>query len=377
MTDILFCSDFPLGYHNREAERKLALLAERGYGAAYVAKLGIRDPGLRHAGEIARRLRHRHHHREPAAGPPPPFATCAPKLLPPRRAPGIAQLNRRWLARQLLREVRDPADTVVWLRFPTPELVPFAERPEWPLVVYEVVDDHARSPGIDDRLRELLNAAETRILARAGLVFAWSEPLAERLAARHANVHLASAAADVDQFAAAASATRPQAKVAAYAGSLDFRFDAPLVAAVARELADWRLRLAGPADPEVAAALAGLPNVELLGRVAPETVPGLLASASVCLMPYRETAFNDNLFPIKLIECLASGRPTVATGIRAARGLSDALAVASGAAGFAAAIRAAAEDPPGAAARRQERAAPYSWSRRIDDMQAALEAALP
>lgn len=365
------CSDFPLGYHNSEAELKLAAFAARGYGATYVEKLGIRNPGLRHAGALVRRLA-----GSRVAGATPPFETCSPRLLVPRRAPVIDAFNRRWLARQLLAHVPEPARTIPWIRYPTPELVPFVERMDWPLVVYEVVDDHERSPGIGPRLGRVMRAAEDRLLARAGVVFAWSEVLAERLRARHGNVHVATAALDLAAFARARAEATPVDRVAVYAGSLDFRFDAGLVAAAARALSGWRFRLAGPADPPVAAALRDLPNVELLGRIPPQAVPPLLASATVCLMPYREDAFNDNLLPIKLVECLASGRPGVSTAIRAAHDLDGAVAVASGPEAFARAIERAQEDDGGAAATRLRRAETYGWDRRIDEMQAAIEAAL-
>jgi UDP-galactopyranose mutase len=243
-------------------------------------------------------------------------------------------------------------------------------------VVYEVVDDHLDPPGIDARLRRVLRAAEDRILARAELVFAWSDAIAERLAPRHRNVITAPAAADLAAFAAARAAAAPQPRLAVYAGSLDFRFDARLVAGAAAALPDWRFRLAGPADAEALAALGAVPNVELLGPLPPERVPALLASGSVCLMPYRLTPFNENLFPIKLIECLATGRPVVGTPIRSAREFEDVIALATGAEAFAAAIAASAEDGAGAAERRVARAAPYDWERRIDGMQAAIEAVL-
>lgn len=267
--------------------------------------------------------------------------------------------------------------TVPWIRYPTPELVPLVCALPSPLVIYEVVDDHERSPGMSDRLRSVFRAAEDRLLERAGLVFAWSEPIAERLRARHANVVLAPAAADIDAFARARVSVRSADRTVTYAGSLDFRFDARLVAETARVLPDWRFRLAGPADPESRSALAVMPNVELLGRLAPEAVPAFLATGAACLMPYRQNAFNDNLFPIKLIESLASGRPIVSTDIRGVRAFSDVVAVAGDASGIARALRDSADEPPDAAARRIARAVPYGWKRRIDEMQAALEAALP
>ncbi len=368
---VLYCSDFPLGYHNQEAERTLAGFAARGYAATYVEKLGIRSPGPAHLAQVARRL------RQGASGPgiQRPFATCSPKLLPPRHVPPVDAFNRRWLARQLDARAMAPLQTVLWVRYATPELVPYAERPDWPLVVFEAVDDHLASPGLPARLRPRLAEAEARMLRRAGLVFAWSEAIAERLRERHQHVVVAGAAADLDAFAAARATQAPEPRVAGYAGSLDRRFDAALVADVARSLPNWRFWLAGPADEEATRALAPLPNVELLGPVPPHTVPGLLARASVCLMPYRLDAFNDTLFPIKLVESLATGRPTVSTPIRPAREFADVLRLATGAREFAAAVEAS--DPPDAAARRLARVAPYGWERRIDAMAAAIDGALP
>jgi UDP-galactopyranose mutase len=373
---ILFFSDFPLGYHNREAERKLAGFVERGYGATYVEKLGIRNPGLRHAGAILGRLRRPERRAQGAAPEPLPFDVRSPRLVPPRRAPGVGALNRRWLERQLEPAVRSAAQTVPWLRFPTPELVPFAERPDWAGVVYELVDDHEQSPGATPRLVRIMRAAEARILARAGVVFVASEPVAERMRERHGNVVMAPASVELGAFEAARAAATPQPRTAVYAGSLDFRFDAELVASVARALPEWRLRLAGPAEPRIAEALSELPNVELLGALPPEQVPALLASGAVCLMPYRMTAFNDTLFPIKLIESLASGRPAVSSPILPARAFADVLALAEGPEAFAAAVRASEADGGEAAARRLERARGYDWDRRIDEMQAAVEAVL-
>jgi len=149
--DILFYSDFPFGFHNTEAEEKMARFAARGWRVVYVQQLGIRNPRPRHLLRVLPR-------GEGDEGEP-PFEVVSPKLLPPRRAPVVRRANRRWLARQLLEHVRDPEDTVFWVRFPTPELVPLALAKPWRAVVYEVVDDHAAGPGMTDRLRKAFTAA--------------------------------------------------------------------------------------------------------------------------------------------------------------------------------------------------------------------------
>jgi len=374
--EILFYSDFPFGYHNREAEEGMARFAQRGYRIQYVEQLGIRNPSLRNVLELIRRVRSGR--ARTASGAPVPFDVVTPKLLPPRRAPLVDGLNRRWLTRQLRSRIENPERAILWVRYPTPELIPLVENVPWALVVYELVDDHERSPGMTRRLASVYRASEARVLSRAGVVFAWSEPIRERLAGLHENVVLAPAAcAELETFAAIAAAPAPEQGVAMYVGSLDFRFDAELVAEVSRRLADWTLVVAGPVSDGADRALVGLPNVKLLGRVAPAEVPPLLGSASVCLMPYRRGAFADTLFPIKLVEYLAAGRPVVSTGIRASRELADVVTIADGATAFAEGIRAAAAaDSAEARQRRVERAQPFSWDRRIDVMQAAIEAAL-
>lgn len=369
---ILFYSDFPFGYHNPEAEEKMARFAARGYRVHYVEQLGIRNPRPHHILRLARRLKRRSH----GGRDPVPFEVISPKLLPPRRTVLVDALNRRWLARQLLRHVHDPSQTIFWVRYPTPELVPLVERVNWRVVVYECVDDHERSPGMTARLAAEFRAAEDRVLGVARVVFASSDAIRERLARVHENVVLAPQAVDVDAFAAISAPPRTQ-QVAAYVGALDFRFDADLVARTAERLSDWTFVIAGPARNGAERPLAELSNVRVAGRVDRREIPGLLAEASVCLMPYRLGAFADMLAPIKLVEYLAAGKPVVSTSIRASREFEDVVTLADDAVAFAQAIEASAgADSPDARRRRVERARPFSWDRRVDEMEAAIEAAI-
>jgi glycosyltransferase involved in cell wall biosynthesis len=370
--EILFYSDFPFGYHNPEAEEKMARFARRGYDVHYVEQLGIRNPRPRYMARIATKALTRR-----SGLPSVPFDVVSPKLLPPRGAPLIGRINRGWLARQLAACLHAPAEAIFWIRFPTPELVPFVERVSPALVVYEVVDDHERGPGMNNRLRGRFRLAEDRLLSVAGLVFAWSEPIRYRLAGLHPNVVPATTAVDVQRFAAVVDDEPAAPPLAVYVGSADFRFDAQLLAEVASALPEWRFILAGPVERSVAARLEPTPNVHIRGRVVPSAVPGLLARAAVCLLPYRRSAASDSLFPIKLVEYLAAGRPIVATAIRAANEFADVVSIADTPAEFAAAIeQSAREDSDAARQTRVSRARPFSWDRRVDEMEQAIQAAL-
>lgn len=370
--ELLFYSDFPFGYHNREAEEKMARFARRGYEVHYVEQLGIRNPHPRHLLRVARTITT----RSASEVSETPFDVVSPRLMPPRRAPLVDRVNKRWLAHQLRSRLRDPASAILWIRYPTPELVPFVESSGADLVVYESVDDHMGAPGMGKRMRRVFREAEQRILSVAGVVFASSEPIAARLSELHPNVVLTPNAVDIDAFSEVANEPRSP-RTAIYAGAANFRFDAELVAQVAARLDGWTFILAGTVDRAVRRRLERLPNIQLTGLLAPDAIPAALARAGVCLMPYRLDPFCDALFPIKLVEYLASGRPVVATPIRAARGFADVVALADGPEDFAAAIqRSSREDSFEARRTRIERVRPFSWEQRIDQMEAAITSAL-
>jgi glycosyltransferase involved in cell wall biosynthesis len=380
--EILFYSDLPYGHHNPEAEERMRRFARRGYRVIYVPKLGIRNPRPAHlAGAIgrlagnARRVMKAPEHGQTGRGA---FDVVDARLLPPRHREPLDRLNRAWLTSQLGSRLTDASQAIAWIRFPTPELVPMVESLPFRAVVYELVDSHEAAGGFNERHRRLFLAAERRILGRADVVFASSEPIRARLAKMRPDViRLPAAAVDFAALAAAGSTRAPTPRLAVHVGGLNERMDADLLADVAGGLGGWRFLLAGPAAAALRNRLAGLENVEMPGRVEASRVPELIAAGAVGLMPYRVNAFNRTLFPVKMIECLAVGRPLVSTPIDAATEFEDVVAVADDADAFSEAIvREAAADSQVARERRLARAAPFDWDHRLDEMEAAIEEAI-
>jgi glycosyltransferase involved in cell wall biosynthesis len=363
---LIFCSDFPVGFHNPEAEEKARRLAGLGFDVRYVAKLGIANPRPR---AIVQRLVSQ---RSTAA--PTGVDVVSPRLLPPRHTFVTSRLNVAWLRRQVL-DSHAPADTVLWLRFPTPELVPLVEAEPWRLIVYEVVDDHPNSPGMTRALRRRYLEAERRILAKADVVFTWSPKIRDRLVPLAPRVDLLGPVTDVERLLTVERTPRPRS--ALYVGGLDFRVNAALLADVAAALPDWTFTFAGAIlDERLPAALAR-PNVEMLGRVHPSEVPRILSCASVAMLPFRRTAFTASLSPIKLVEYLAAGVPVVSTRFADLEPLTALVRLADDAAAFGAAlVSSAAEDGPAAAEARRRAAAPFSWEVRMSDVERRLEEAL-
>jgi glycosyltransferase involved in cell wall biosynthesis len=363
-------------------------LAERGHRVLFVESVGLRAPaaGSRHdARRAAARLRSALGGARTAA----PRVTVLSPLVPLVGPRAVREAALGLLARGVARKARRLGfrEPVLWAFLPT--ALPLAERLPARLVVYHCVDHYAANPGVD---ADWVDALERRMLARADLVFATSEVLAERLrAAGRREVALVPNVADVALFARAHEPLPEPEELrelphprAIYVGNLAaYRIDFALL----RALADRgvSLVLVGPvglgdtaAPPAAVRELLERHGVRALGPRAPEALPALLRHADVALIPFLSNDHTRASLPLKLWEYLAAGLPVVATPLPNLRGLAEEglLRLAEGPEAFVAAVREAAADPLGARARRLERARAHDWPARIDSLCRAVDDAL-
>ncbi len=281
----------------------------------------------------------------------PRLRVLRPRKWAPRRLGPLAQ---RSLERQVLREVeawglRRP---VLWVNDAL--FAPLVARTGWPSV-YDVTDDWLLAE-LPPGQRARLEAAEQDLLERADAVVVCSPELGRTRGARRP-AELIPNAVDVDRFRSPQGrpAPLPEGPVAVYVGSLqEERLDVELVVQLASERPDIQIVLVGPdyLSPAASARLRSRPNVHLTGPVPYEAVPGFLQHADVVVVPHRVNPFTESLDPIKAYECLAVGRPTVATPVAGFRELGPPVRTAARA-DFAAAVAAAVAEgppPPGGAA---------------------------
>jgi teichuronic acid biosynthesis glycosyltransferase TuaH len=172
---------------------------------------------------------------------------------------------------------------------------------------------------------------------------------------------------DLDTVPPAPDVNLPR-PVAGVVGQLSARIDITLLEAVVS--AGCSLLMVGPVDPawEPARleALCARPNVRLVGFQPYDRLGGYLRHIDVGLTPYVPSEFNRASFPLKTLEYLAAGKPTVSTDLPATRWLdTDLVHIADGADDFAkAAISLAETDTPQLAKARRDFAEQHSWRAR-------------
>ena len=235
-----------------------------------------------------------------------------------------------WVSRVVLRRARRlPPPRVTWLYDP---------RATWAIGhaqdafgVYDCVDDYAEQAA-GPRNRALVAAADRRAAASVRIVFTTTKTLRDRHLMTNVNTHLVPNAADFEHFAPAAHRAYAAPRVAGlkrpvlgFAGNITAaKLDLGLLAELADGERARTILLAGPAEMSVASELSALtrrPNVVWTGPVRYEELPTIVAAFDVGLIPYAENEYTRNVFPLKLFEYLAAGKPVVATGLPELEGL--------------------------------------------------------
>ena len=334
---------------------------------AMVRKLDQWRKGLRHVSENI------------WVGEPPP-------VLPLRTNPVSNRINTAVLRRWLSRQVRTLGfkDPIYWSFQPWfPNL---SRDIDASLRVYYCVDDFAAAPYWWNP-KSGVRVREAQCCREADIVICTGQKLVEARKELNPNTHFIAEGADVDLFATALApetivppelAVLP-GKVIGYAGLINWRIDVDLMVYLAERHPEWSFALIGPVkEDENLARLTGLPNVHLFGRKTVPELPPYLKAMDVCLIPYVLNDYTHHIFPLKLYEYMAAGKPIVSTDMAEMRAYEGAeMAIGRSHEDFHdKVVEALAHDSPERAAARRRTAAQHSWEHRIEEISALLEPAL-
>jgi glycosyltransferase involved in cell wall biosynthesis len=239
------------------------------------------------------------------------------------------------------------------------------------LTCYHIDDEYTFSP-----VEMPLDAQEAALIAAADQVFIHSPALLEkkgginpRTAFMPNGVDYRDHATPVAEPADLREIPRPRV---GYTGTIKRELDWPLLVTLARRHPDWSFVFVGPrkAHPEMQAALAEMdarPNVHFLGAKTVQALAAYPQHFDVCIMPYLNNDYTKFIYPMKLHEYLAGGRPVIGSRIRSLEAFGHVVSLATGLDGWSAALEAAmaADGDPGARAARQAVAQAHDWDRLV------------
>ncbi len=294
-----------------------------------------------------------------------------PRVIPLPGNPIAAKINQQVLGNTLRKVLtaQNIVDPILWTSLPT--AVDLLEVCNTSGVVYYCGDEFGALAGVDHRP---VLACERRLSARADLILAASQPLADKF--NSGKTELVPHGVDFDLFAQPserASDLPTDGPVAGFYGSISEWLDQELVAECAGRLPNWTFVFVGEERTDVT-RLQKCPNVQFLGPRPHEDLPGYVQHWDVSVMPFVDNEQIRNCNPLKLREYLAAGRPVVATPFPALSAYADILHQAQSAEHFAAAIENAYNETPVKKEERQHVVGAESWAARATQVGALLEA---
>lgn len=185
--------------------------------------------------------------------------------------------------------------------------------------IYQCMDDISQEP----YTRRHGVRLENEIVKNADVVLCTSRELTKIKSEISPNVHFHPNAADVELFKTAATGelNRPQEmsfgdkKIIGFIGSIEYRTDFELLFETAKYHSDKIVYLIGPikGNEHVKHGVTKLPNVVFAGPRKLHELPAYLQYFDCCIIPYKINKLTASIYPLKINEYLAAGKPVVAT----------------------------------------------------------------
>jgi glycosyltransferase involved in cell wall biosynthesis len=293
--------------------------ARAGYETVFVETTGLSNPRLDKAtfGKVASRLR-----RSGGEGerhPPEPNLTVYSPLTAPPTWRAFRSLNKRVFADRIARDLRGIAaeDPIVVAYPPTQTTLDLIGALNPRLLYYDCSEDYGGFPGIPKDIA----STERELLLRADVVSCTAPSLLEKIEPLRPDSFLSGPGVDYEQFASLQRDENQRVRTVCYFGHLGTeRIDLSVLRAIAE--AGYTVRIVGGVG-KVPAGFMRTPGIKYVGEVPHRRLPKALEGVDAFVLPYLDNTLTRGISPAKTYECLATGKPVVASPIPALRELGE------------------------------------------------------
>lgn len=361
----------------------MSTLARNGNRVLFIENTGIRSVALRDLPRLKRRIINWHRSIKGFRRIADNLYLYSPLVLPFPYS-RIARLINRYLFVVPIKRWMKAAgfyEPVIWTFLPTGTALDIINNIDTKAVIYYCIADFYELAGSSRKVQK----TENELIRKSDLIFVQGELLAARCRRLNDNVHIFPFGVRIETFDALRLNPAPppgdikmiRKPVIGYIGGIHRHIDFGLIKFIAQRHPEWSIVLIGPVQTDIS-LIRGLPNVFFLDKKEFPDLPKYINEFDVSIIPYVISEYTETVFPTKLNECHAMGKPVVSTDLPEVAKFNlengNLVLVGRNREEFSASIlKAIEEDNPSDRQRRIASARKNSWANRIEEMSDLLE----
>jgi len=296
----------------------MSVLAKNGNRVLFIENTGVRVPGLRDVSRIRDRIKNWYKGVKGIRKEADNLYVFSPLVLPFPYSMVARWINKHLILSILDRwiKVMDFNDPIVWTFLPTPLSIAIADNIAKKLFIYYCIDNFSVSSTYAKKIRK----SEERLLKSIDLVFVTSGELYNYCSRYNDKVYKFPFAVNFKEFEKVRleDASIPEefknikSPVIGYVGGVHKWIDQDLIKYLAEKYPQYSFVFLGPVQTNVS-KLQVLKNIYFLGKKEHGKLPFFIKYFDVGIVPYLISEYTNNVYPTKLNEYLALGKPVVST----------------------------------------------------------------
>lgn len=298
----------------------MSTFAKSGNRVLFIENTGVRAPTLRDIPRLKKRftnwLRSTRGFRQEMEN----LFVYSPIILPFPYARLARWVNKYLLLEPLKRWIKamEFYEPIIWTFLPTGIALDIINNVDRKLLVYYCIADFYELVGNPKKVKK----TENELIRKSDLIFAQGEALKEKCKGLNEKVFIFPFGVKMETFenfqpfpeGIPEDIKDIKKPIIGYIGGIHKHIDFGLIRFIATSHPEWSIVLIGPAQVDIS-EIRGLKNVFWLDKKDFSSLPNYINEFSVATIPYNMSGYTQTVFPTKLNEYHAMGKPVVSTDL--------------------------------------------------------------
>ncbi len=316
--DIICISSIDWDFVWQGHQEIMSTFAKNGNRVLYIENTGIRTPKFSDIGRLRHRIINWRKGIRGIRQESKNLFVCSPLIIPFPYSKIAKLINRFLLVNSIKVWMKAVGfkNPIIWTFLPTSITLDIIDKIDNSLVVYYCIAEFRELADSSKKVER----AETLLLKRCDVVFAQGQKIKERCCRYNKNVYIFPFGVNKRFFhpcngmrTVSIPSVCEQRRIG-YIGGIHKHVNVELLKKIAAERPNWAIELVGPMQIDKD-TFRGYKNIYLRGKKDHSELPFWISNFDACLIPYLLTEYTETVYPTKLNEYLAMGKPVISTPI--------------------------------------------------------------